>query len=75
MPCNKADAVRSARLNGKKMAIKIKVKTNKAFQFLFLSRTCISLKSKQKNDYRHFFMNRSGQDYLMSVMQERKENG
>jgi len=48
MPCNKAYAVRSARLNGKKMAIKIKVKTNKAFQFSFLSRACISLKSKQK---------------------------
>jgi len=29
MPCNKADAVRSARLNGKKMAIKIKNKNKK----------------------------------------------
>jgi len=29
VPCNEADAVRSACLNGKKMAIKMKVKTNK----------------------------------------------
>jgi len=60
MPCNKADEVRSTRLKGKKMAIKIKVKTNKAFQFLFLARACISLKSKQRNDHRYYFMNRSG---------------
>jgi len=31
MPCNEADAVRSACLNGKKMAIKIKVQTEKMF--------------------------------------------
>jgi len=29
MPCNEADAVRLARLNGKKMAIEMKVITNK----------------------------------------------
>jgi len=31
MPRNEADALRSVRLNGKKMAIKMKVKTNKNF--------------------------------------------
>jgi len=32
MPCNEADAVRSARLNGKKMAIKIKNTNRKNVQ-------------------------------------------
>jgi len=31
VPCNEADAVRSACLNGKKMPIKINVNTNKIF--------------------------------------------
>jgi len=34
MPCNEADAARSARLNGKKMAIKIKNKNKKCFQIM-----------------------------------------
>jgi len=34
MSHNKADAVRSACLKGKKMAIKIKVKTNKCFSII-----------------------------------------
>jgi len=55
MPCNEADAVRWARLNGKKMAIKIKGITNKTLQLFFLSKACISLKAKQKNECRHFF--------------------
>jgi hypothetical protein len=44
MPCNEADAVRLVRLNGKKMAIKIKVKKRKIFETLFLKKACRSLK-------------------------------
>jgi hypothetical protein len=36
MPCNEADAVRSARLNGKKMAIKIKCLTRKIVAIIIL---------------------------------------
>jgi hypothetical protein len=60
VPCNEADAVRSACLNGKKMAIKMKVKTNKNLSVVIFLKACISLKAKQKNEHRHFFMNRSG---------------
>jgi len=39
VPCNEADAVRSACLYGKKMAIKMKVKINKNFSVvIFLKR-------------------------------------
>jgi len=36
MPCNEADAVRSARLKGKKMAIKIKETNRKDIQNIVL---------------------------------------
>jgi len=38
----------------------MKVKTNKNFSVVIFLKACISLKSKQKNDHRHFFMNSSG---------------
>jgi len=34
MPCNEADAVKLARLNGKKTAIKMKLITNKNISFI-----------------------------------------
>jgi len=43
------------------MAIKMRLKTKITIHLLFLQKTCISLKAKQKNEHRHFFMNRSGQ--------------
>jgi len=46
MPWYEADAARSARLRGKKMAIKIKIQTGKIFKSLFLKKSCISLKVK-----------------------------
>jgi len=36
MPCNEADTVRSARLKGKKMAIKMKLTKNKIISFEIL---------------------------------------
>jgi len=36
VPCNEADAVRSARLKGKKMAIKIKNENEKRFKITIL---------------------------------------
>jgi hypothetical protein len=39
-----ADAVRSARLRGKKMAIKIRIQIGKIFKSLFLKKSCTSLK-------------------------------
>jgi len=38
MPCNKADAARSARLKGKKMAIKIENKNMKIVQIVILEK-------------------------------------
>jgi len=38
MPCNEADAVRSARPNGQKMAIKIKNKYRKNVQVIVLEK-------------------------------------
>jgi len=38
MPCNEADAVRLARLKGKKMAIKIKNKNRKYVQDIVLKK-------------------------------------
>jgi len=38
MPCNEADAVRSARLYGKKMAIKIKNINKKNVSVIFLAK-------------------------------------
>jgi len=60
MPWYEADAVRLARLNGKKMAIKIKVTTNKNISVIIFIKSIYILESKIKNDHRHFFMNRSG---------------
>jgi hypothetical protein len=48
MPCNEADAVRSARLNGKKMAIKMKLKTNKNISVVIFIKSMYILKSKAK---------------------------
>jgi len=47
MPCNEADAVRLARLNGKKMAIEIKIQTGRMFKSLFLKNSCKSLKRNE----------------------------
>jgi len=60
VPCNKADAVRSACLKGKKMAIKMKVKKSITFHMSFLLKTYTSCKAKQKKTHRYFFMNMSG---------------
>jgi hypothetical protein len=46
MPGYEADAVRLARLNGKKMAIKIKIQTEKNVQVIILKKSCTSLKIK-----------------------------
>jgi len=51
MPCNEADAVRSARLNGKKMAIKIENISNKNFRImvivkiLYIAETKLTIKT------------------------------
>jgi len=55
MPWYEADAVRSARLNGKKMAIKIKMQTEKMFKSLFLKKSSNSLKRNELLKHRHFF--------------------
>jgi len=48
MPCNEADAVRLTRLNGKKMAIKLKVKTNKNISFVIFVKNMYILESKTR---------------------------
>jgi hypothetical protein len=48
MPCNEADAVRLARLNGKKMAIKMKVTTNKNISVFIFVKSMYILESKTK---------------------------
>jgi len=60
MPWYEADAVRSVRLKGKKMAVKIKMQTEKIFKSLFLKKSCNSLKRNELLKHRHFFINRSG---------------
>jgi len=60
VPCNEADAVRSACLKGKKTAIKMKAKTGKDISVVFLVENMYILESKTKKEHRHFFMNRSG---------------
>jgi len=60
MPCNEEDAVRLARMEGKKMAIKIKLTTNKNISVIIFIKSMYILESKIKNDHRHFFMNRPG---------------
>ncbi|MFW6140107.1 MAG: hypothetical protein ACOC5S_01990 [Acidobacteriota bacterium] len=46
MPHNEADAVRSARLKGKKMAIKIENKNMKIFQILVLEKILFIAETK-----------------------------
>jgi len=60
VPCNEADAVRSACLYGKKMAIKMKEKTNKNISVVIFAKSMHILEIKTKNARRYFFMNRSG---------------
>jgi len=48
MPCNEADAVRLARLNGKKMAIKIKETTDKNIPVVISVKSMYILESKTK---------------------------
>jgi hypothetical protein len=48
VPCNEADAVRSTCLNGKKMAIKMKVKTNKNISVVIFVKSMYILESKTK---------------------------
>jgi len=46
MPCNEADAARSARLNGKKMAIKIKNVNRKNIQNVVLDKNLFIVENK-----------------------------
>jgi len=48
VPCNEADAVRSACLYGKKMAIKMKVKTDKDISVVLSVESMYILKGKTK---------------------------
>jgi len=49
VPCNEADAVRSACLNDKKMAIEMKVKANKNFSVVIFIENMYFLESKTEN--------------------------
>ncbi len=53
--CNKADAVRSACLNGKKMAIKIKMITSKIFPVVIFIENMYILESRTKKYSSPFF--------------------
>jgi hypothetical protein len=53
--CNKADAVRSACLYGKKMAIKMKVKTNKNISVVTFAKSMHILDIKTKKCSSPFF--------------------
>ena len=55
VPCNNADAVRSACLKGKKMAIKMKVKTGKDISVVIFLKSMHILESKTKNCSSPFF--------------------
>jgi len=55
IPCNEADAVRSACLYGKKMAIKMKVKTNKNISVVIFLKSMRILDIKTKNCSSPFF--------------------
>ena len=59
VPCNEADAVRSACLKGKKMAIRMKLNTNKNSSVVIFMKSMYVLESKTKTDHRYFFMNKS----------------
>jgi len=60
MLCNEADAVRLARLKGKKMAIKIKNTDKKNAQINVLEKILYIAENKLIIIHRHFFMNSSG---------------
>jgi len=55
VPCNEADAVRSACLNGKKMAVKMKVKTNKNLSVVIFFKSMYILEIKTKKYSSPFF--------------------
>jgi len=55
VPCNEADAVRSACLYGKKMAIKMKVKTDKDISVVLSVESMYILKGKTKKCSSPFF--------------------
>jgi len=55
VPCNEADAVRSACLKGKKMAIKMKVRTNKNISVVIFVKSMHILEIKTKNCSSPFF--------------------
>jgi len=55
VPCNEADAVRSACLNGKKMAIKMKGKTNKNISVVIFIKNMRILESKTEKCSSPFF--------------------
>jgi hypothetical protein len=54
-PCNKADAVRSACLKGKKMAIKIREKTSENISVAIFMKSMCTLESKKKKCSSPFF--------------------
>jgi len=60
MPCNEADAVRSARLNGKKMAIKIENENRKNIQIMVLKKNLYIAEIKLIMRTSPFFMNSPG---------------
>jgi hypothetical protein len=60
VPCNEADAVRSARLNGKKMAIKIKNKNKKRVKIIIIEKFLHITENKLIIKALPLFMNRSG---------------
>jgi len=55
VPCNEADAVRSACLKGKKMAIKMKVRTNKNISVVIFVKSMHILEIKIKKYSSPFF--------------------
>jgi hypothetical protein len=55
VPCNKADAVRSACLKGKKMAIKMKVKTNRNISVVIFAKSIHIPEIKTKKCSSPFF--------------------
>jgi len=55
VPCNEAGAVRSACLKGKKMAIKMKVRTNKNISVVIFVKSMHTLEIKTKKYSSPFF--------------------
>ncbi len=60
VPCNEADVVRSARLNGKKMAIKIKNKKKKRVKIIIIEKFLHITENKLIIKALPLFMNWSG---------------